>query len=274
MLLTMLWQKIVVPLAQAIGEVLAEAWKGFYDILTVTVLPIIRKVIDYMTELWKRVIIPIIDVLWKNLKPAFETVFDGIGTVIEGLKKTLTGIIKFITGVFTGDWSKAWNGVKDIFGGVFQSLYGLVKAPLNMIIDAINKVIDGLNSISVSIPEVEVFGQKIGGGNIGLPRIPKIPRLAKGGLAFGPTMAMVGDNKGANIDPEVVAPLSKLQGILDNSSSTGNREMVGLLGQILTALRSSKGDLILQVSGTEIGRVAAKGIRDIQRRTGENVLGI
>ncbi|WFR63025.1 hypothetical protein P9222_00820 [Paenibacillus amylolyticus] len=272
--LTMLWQKIIVPLAQAIGEVLAEAWKGFYDVLTVTVLPIIRKVIDYMTELWKNVIGPLINVLWNNLKPTFERTFDSIGTIIEGLKKTLTGIIKFITGVFTGDWSKAWNGVKDIFGGVFQSLYGLVKAPLNMIIDAINKVIDGLNSISVSIPEVEVFGQKIGGGNIGLPRIPKIPRLAKGGLAFGPTMAMVGDNKGANIDPEVVAPLSKLQGILDNSSSAGNREMVGLVSQILTALRSSKGDLILQVSGTEIGRVAAKGIRDIQRRTGENMLGI
>lgn len=270
--LTMLWQKIIVPLAQAIGEVLAEAWKGFYDVLTVTVLPIIRKVIDYMTELWKNVITPLINVLWNNLKPAFERTFDSIGTIIEGLKKTLTGIIKFITGVFTGDWSKAWNGVKDIFGGVFTSLYGLVKAPLNMIIDAINKVIDGLNSISVSIPEVEIFGQKVGGGNIGLPRIPKIPRLAKGGLAFGPTMAMVGDNKGANIDPEVVAPLSKLQGILDNSSSAGNREMVGLLGQILTALRSSKGDLILQVGTTEIGRVAATGINDIQRRTGVNPL--
>jgi phage-related protein len=270
--LTMLWQKIIVPLAQAIGEVLAEAWQGFYDILTITVLPIVRKVIDYMTELWKRVIIPIIDVLWKNLKPAFENVFDSIGTVIEGVKKVFTGLIKFVTGVFTGQWDKAWNGVKDIFSGVFTSLYGLVKTPLNMIIDAINKVIDGLNSISVSIPEVEIFGQKVGGGSIGLPRIPKIPRLAKGGLAFGPTMAMVGDNKGASIDPEVVAPLSKLQGILDNSSSAGNREMVGLLGQILTAIRSSKGDLILQVGSTEIGRVAATGINDIQRRTGVSPL--
>lgn len=273
-LLLMLWKQVVVPLAQAIGSVLAEAWEGLYQILTTTVMPNINKVITVLTQLWKNVIIPLIDVLWKNMKPAFDIVFDGIGTVIEGLRKTLTGLIKFIVGGFTGDWRKAWEGVKDIFGGVFQSLYGLVKIPLNLIIDAINKVIDGLNSISVSIPEVEIFGQKVGGGNIGLPKIPKIPRLAKGGLAFGPTMAMVGDNKGASIDPEVVAPLSKLQGILDNSSSAGNSEMIGLLGQILSALRSSKGDLILQVSGTEIGRVAAKGIRDIQRRTGENVLGI
>lgn len=42
----------------------------------------------------------------------------------------------------------------------------------------------------------------------------QIPALAKGGLAYGPTMAMVGDNKNAAIDPEVVAPLSKLKDMM------------------------------------------------------------
>ena len=45
-----------------------------------------------------------------------------------------------------------------------------------------------------------------------------IPALAEGGLAYGPTLAMVGDNKGANIDPEVVAPLSKLKGMLGGNT--------------------------------------------------------
>tara|TARA_R100000654_G_scaffold31248_1_gene56116 strand:+ start:2277 stop:4277 length:2001 start_codon:yes stop_codon:yes gene_type:complete len=40
------------------------------------------------------------------------------------------------------------------------------------------------------------------------------PALAEGGLAFGPTLAMVGDNQGAGVDPEVIAPLSKLQGMM------------------------------------------------------------
>lgn len=35
--------------------------------------------------------------------------------------------------------------------------------------------------------------------------------LANGGLAYGPTMALVGDNHGAGSDPEVIAPLSKLR---------------------------------------------------------------
>jgi tape measure domain-containing protein len=42
----------------------------------------------------------------------------------------------------------------------------------------------------------------------------QIPALAKGGLAYGPTMAMVGDNRNAAIDPEVVAPLSKLKDMM------------------------------------------------------------
>jgi hypothetical protein len=40
------------------------------------------------------------------------------------------------------------------------------------------------------------------------------PALAKGGLAFGETMALVGDNPNAGTDPEVIAPLSKLQGMM------------------------------------------------------------
>lgn len=36
-------------------------------------------------------------------------------------------------------------------------------------------------------------------------------KLATGGLAYGPTMAVVGDNPGAANDPEVIAPLSKLR---------------------------------------------------------------
>ena len=41
-----------------------------------------------------------------------------------------------------------------------------------------------------------------------------VPALAQGGLATGPTMAIVGDNRNARIDPEVISPLSKLKDIM------------------------------------------------------------
>lgn len=42
-------------------------------------------------------------------------------------------------------------------------------------------------------------------------QLASLPRLGQGGLAYGPSLALVGDNRNASIDPEVIAPLSKLQ---------------------------------------------------------------
>lgn len=58
---------------------------------------------------------------------------------------------------------------------------------------------------------VGALGLAVGGG---LFQRVGVPALASGGLAYGPTMAMVGDNKNAAIDPEVVAPLSKLKDMM------------------------------------------------------------
>lgn len=49
----------------------------------------------------------------------------------------------------------------------------------------------------------------------------KMPALAEGGLATGPTMALVGDNRNARVDPEVIAPLSKLKSMLGDIGSSG-----------------------------------------------------
>ena len=46
----------------------------------------------------------------------------------------------------------------------------------------------------------------------------KVPALAQGGVAFGPTMAMVGDNSGARVNPEVIAPLDKLKSMMGGNS--------------------------------------------------------
>ncbi len=46
-----------------------------------------------------------------------------------------------------------------------------------------------------------------------------VPALASGGLAFGETMSIVGDNKNAAIDPEVIAPLSKLRQYMGGGST-------------------------------------------------------
>lgn len=71
-----------------------------------------------------------------------------------------------------------------------------------------------------------------------------VPKLAKGGLAYGPTYAMVGDNPGAHVDPEVIAPLSKLRGMM---SQGGTQNIALALSGELTA----KGRDLVYVLGKE-----------------------
>jgi hypothetical protein len=46
-----------------------------------------------------------------------------------------------------------------------------------------------------------------------------IPAFAAGGIVSGPTVGLMGEYPGARSNPEVIAPLDKLQGMLDNSGS-------------------------------------------------------
>ena len=65
---------------------------------------------------------------------------------------------------------------------------------------------------------------------VALVNLAKKPvKLATGGLAYRPTLAVVGDNPGASSDPEVVAPLSKLSKYLGGQKM----ELVGSIDWVL-----------------------------------------
>ena len=88
-------------------------------------------------------------------------------------KRIFNGFLDFITGVFTGNWSKAWNGVVNIFGGIFEGIAAIAKVPINGMIVLINGFIGGLNKI-----KVPKWVPGIGGKSFS---ISKIPYLAQGG---------------------------------------------------------------------------------------------
>nr|DAV83269.1 MAG TPA: minor tail protein [Caudoviricetes sp.] len=124
------------------------------------------------------------------------TTVGSIKEVIGGLTQIFGGIIDFISGVFTGNWSKAWNGIKSIFKGVFDALVGIIKAPINGVIGIINGAINGLNSISVDIPD---WVPLVGGTHFGL-NIPTIPALAKGTSDWQGGLVQISERGGEIVD--------------------------------------------------------------------------
>lgn len=121
--------------------------------------------------------------------------FANVQNIWNSILQIFTGVIDFIRGVFTGDWERAWQGVQDIFSGIFNGLVAIAKVPingiiglLNMAINAINQLIEGFNGLGFDMP---VW---LGGGSWhpSLPTIPNIPYLAKGGTVLSGS-AIVGE---------------------------------------------------------------------------------
>lgn len=114
--------------------------------------------------------------------------FASVKNIWDSIKQVFDGVIDFIRGVFTGDWQRAWEGVKEIFRGTFNAFASLAKVPLNGVIallngaiNGINRMIDALNSISFKIPDwVPLLGGKSFG--LHLAHVGSIPYLAKGGI--------------------------------------------------------------------------------------------
>ena len=152
--------------------------------------------------------------LWTSFNEKFpgmasvvKGMYDSAVNSINGIKTEFKGLLTFVTGAFSGDWAKAWDGAKMAFAGCFQALPDFAKGPLNLVISLANKAIAGLNSLgSFKIPDI-VPG--IGGQSVGI-NIPEIPMLAAGGIATGPSLAMVGEGR----EPEAILPLSRLGGMM------------------------------------------------------------
>lgn len=72
-----------------------------------------------------------------------------------------------------------------------------------------------------------------------------IPMLAEGGIASGPTLAMVGEYAGASGNPEVIAPLDKLRGMLAQPASMDfSKVRFEIKGRTLVGILEKESDLI------------------------------
>ena len=141
-----------------------------------TAMPVIQSVIS--------VVMSIASVVIPALLAGYEAFSSGLTTIVTSIQTVFQGIIDFVTGVFTGNWQMAWQGVQDIFGGIFEGLGALVKTPINAVISIINKAISGINGLGLTIPD---WVPVIGGKNFSI-NIPEMPMLAKGGFTNGPSI--------------------------------------------------------------------------------------
>jgi hypothetical protein len=165
----------------------------------------------------------------------------------------------------------AWVDNAPIIGDLYKGL-DWIKEQTKPLSDALQPfMVPGAGIPNLSGVGSAITGQvsKLQGLLSNLLKGSGIPAFAGGGLVYGPTLAMVGDNRGAATDPEVIAPLSKLEDIIGNQD---NREVVSVLKAILQAVKESGNSDTAHISKTELARAAASGINDLSRRSGKSLV--
>lgn len=203
---------------------LASAFKGFKGIATLLTSPIgqIALVIG--------AIVAGCILIYKNadkIKAAFSKLGDWIIAKVQPAVDWLNGAADWV-----GEkWGQAVDffknlgpkieealktmgeNVKTFFSGIWEGLVDGFKGFINFFIEGINTLINGANKLSFTAPD---WVPGIGGKTIGF-NLPTIPLLAKGGIATGPTLAMVGEGR----EHEAILPLSKLQSLIQRVKGTG-----------------------------------------------------
>lgn len=192
-------------------------------------------------------------------KTTFESVTSNVQTVFNGL-------IDFINKDFTEGWTNAWNGVKEVFRGVFNGVVELLESAMNYVISGINSVLNGLNDIASAVGDV--IGLELSVKTI---EPIKLKRLAQGGYvgANQPQLAMIGDNRHYG---EIVAPEDKMQAMVDKAVAMAARPdgmseqyliiMIDLLKKIIELIENF--DLVVNIDIREL----RQKLKDLEKRSG------
>lgn len=150
---------------------------------------------------------------WDKIKVKADELWQKILEFGAGLRECWNGIIEDVNINLVQPWNNFWDAIGGKVSAVWQGIKSAVKSGINSVINFINSGIGQLNKFQVNIPKGVPI---VGGKHVGL-NIPKIPTLATGGIATGPTLAEIGEGG----EPEAVVPLTKLSNMLNGGVGGG-----------------------------------------------------
>lgn len=279
-----LWETVLKPVFDKLMDVTDSVWTEHLKPLLDEFLDFVGTLITSVLSIYNKAIAPVVNWLVSILGPIvssvlgkiIKTVGNVISNIIDAVKNiisALKGVVLFIAGVFTGDWKKAWQGVKKIFKGVWDALVDIAKTPINLIIGlingltgavegALNWIIDGINELSFTTPDWlpgDLGGQTFG-FDLSQIDIPEIPKLAQGAVIppNSEFLAVLGDQKrGTNIEaPLDTITQAVLQALVSYGGAGGNQKISVIIP--------------LTLNGRTITQIVIDDINDYIKRNGRS----
>ena len=170
--------------------------------------------------------------LWKGIKNVFSSVgtwFKGkFDSAVTGIKTAFSSVASF----FGGIWTKIKNIFSNVGSAIANAVSGTVKKAINTVLSTAVKIINGfISAINFAIGIIN----KIPGVEITKLNKLEVPKLARGGITNGSTLANIGE-----AGREAVLPLENNLGYLDKfaekiaskiGGGTGDIKLVVKLGE-------------------------------------------
>ena len=122
------WSSNISPVLDNLAEKFSTVWQEHIQPALDGIITLVGKVFENLQALWETLLQPLIEWIINNIMPVIGPVLQGIGDlfldllsvagdVISGITDVLGGFIDFCTGAFTGDFSKCFQGLKEIMEG-------------------------------------------------------------------------------------------------------------------------------------------------------------
>ena len=146
----------IMEIFRQLGEMLLQLVPVFGQIVAVVVdlgtqvlaalLPAIQSLLPVLAAIVGAVA-GVVVVLVTSLIPVFASVVQAIVPIVQGALNIVVGIIKTVTAIIKGDWSAAWEGIKQIVAGVWEVIKGIVVGAINIVSSIITNAVNLIRSI-------------------------------------------------------------------------------------------------------------------------------
>jgi phage-related minor tail protein len=194
---------IVATVAQLLFN--AALWSSPITWIVLAIIALIA-IIVLLVVYWDQISAAVVaawDVIWNAIKTAANAVGNFIAEWWPYLLAIFTGGLSILVGLIIDNWDSivafvegAVEKIGSFLSGMWDGIKEGLKSALNFAIGLINSAISGINTLIAGANKVP---------GVSIPSIPKIPMLADGGIATGPTLAMIGEGG----DDEAVVPLPR-----------------------------------------------------------------
>lgn len=183
-----------------------------------------------------------LDRFWTAHGDTVKRVLNTIKDVIQNWVQVISGIVDVFMGVFTGDWRRAWNGIKDIVGGVFDNIklmFTNVLPLLGLAAKKIGKaiadaVIDGIGDLGKALWKLVLDAV-----DYVKSKIPSLPKIELNPLKWGDAR-----------DPNMTLP---------STASTFNGSLMGANAEMAPFAANAAAFGLRVTSGLRPGAITANG---------------